>query len=554
MVLNHGASSAAARLAAAAAAPAAGPYASVSAAAIAAAQAAGEAAREREDEADATLVERMVVAAHEAAEAAGQPLDAAALVQVMRAAARLCLDRRERREAAAQEAAAAGAAAARDATATAARRSPEELEAALAAAAAGQLAPPELLEVQSASYEHGGERRRHTWVMMDWGEQHLQLGRQQFMAYPRQAGSAEEEEKDEEEEYPAWRASQAAFEAEQQRRYGLLPAAGLTEPEWGRLEWIAARARDQPGWLQELEQDVQQPAVQREQQQGSGGGGKGFGGSGGGGKQGRRKKGKAKAARASGAAADAAAAEAAEKGLADGEEEEEEEEEEELFPFTYDWERQRRRRSAGEILRALLGDNFDRAMAQVGVGVGGVGWLGRAQRGYGTAAHAAPEAGCIPVQQARVACLRARGWHVLERLRACQYAGAYPCAIQPARPALGCPVCSVPEHLRSCRSGAVRAAAAPIRLSSRRRSRRAPRGWGAHRRSWRLLACRHLLACRWLCLQPHPWLYERVGSLALASLACALLPLQRKEGPSDHVPHAPGSRASAPAGQWRLAP
>ncbi|KAL4451585.1 hypothetical protein ABPG75_007247 [Micractinium tetrahymenae] len=358
-VLNHGASSAAARRAA----PSAGPYSSVSAAAIAAAEAAGEAARDREDDDDAALVEGMVVAAHKAAEQAGQQLDEAALVQVMRAAARICLDRRERKEAAAQEAAAAGVRAARDANEAAARRSPRELAAALAAAAAGQLAHPELVEVQSARYEHEGEKRRHTWVMMDWGEQHRQLGRQLFQAYPKQPDSEQEEveegEEEEKEEEPAWLASQAAYEAEQRRRYGLVPAAGLTEPEWGRLEWIAARAREQPGWLQQLQQDAQQPAAAQQQQQqqqqpGSGDSGRGFG-SGGGGKKGRRRRGKAKGQDA----ADAAAAGAAEQLQA------EQEQEEELFPFTYDWDKQRRRRNAGEILRILLGDNFDRAMAQL---------------------------------------------------------------------------------------------------------------------------------------------------------------------------------------------
>ncbi|KAL4428798.1 hypothetical protein ABPG77_005236 [Micractinium sp. CCAP 211/92] len=341
VVLNHGASSAAsaaARQQAAAAAPSDGPYSAVSAAAIAAAQAAGEAAREQEEEADVALVERMVVAAHEAAEAAGQPLDEAALVQVMRAAARICLDRRERREASEQEAITAGVNAARDATAAAARRSPEEIEAALAAAAAGQLVPPELVGVQSARYEHKGERRQHTWALMDWGEQHRQLGRQQFLAYPRQPGSMEEGEggEEEEEEEPAWRASQAAFDAEQQRRYALLPAAGLTEPEWGRLEWVAARAREQPGWLQELQQDVQQPAAQQEQRSGdySSDSSRGFGG-----------------------------AEGGKEPLEEAEVEAVQEEE--LFPFTFDWEKQRRRRDAGEILRALLGDNFERAMAQL---------------------------------------------------------------------------------------------------------------------------------------------------------------------------------------------
>ncbi len=265
--------------------------------------------------------------------------------------------------------------AARDATAAAARRSPEEIEAALAAAAAGQLAPPELVEVQAARYEHEGERRQHTWALMDWGEQHRQLGRQQFLAYPRQAGSMEEGEggEEEEEEEPAWRASQAAFDAEQQRRYALLPAAGLTEPEWGRLEWVAARAREQPGWLQELQQDVQQPAAQQEQRSGdySSDSSRGFGG---GGKKGRGKKGKGKA-KAKPQDSVPASAEGGKEPLEEAEVEAVQEEE--LFPFTFDWEKQRRRRDAGEILRALLGDNFERAMAQVGLaGAGGepVGW------------------------------------------------------------------------------------------------------------------------------------------------------------------------------------
>lgn len=437
-----------------------------------------------------------------------------------------------------QEAIIAGVNAARDATAAAARRSPEETEAALAAAAAGQLAPPELVGVQSARYEHEGERRQHTWALMDWGEQHRQLGRQQFLAYPRQPDSMTEGEggEEEEEEEPAWRASQAAFEAEQQRRYALLPAAGLTEPEWGRLEWVAARAREQPGWLQELQQDVQQPAVQQEQQGGDDSS-RGFGG---GGKKGRRKKGKGK-----GKPQDSvpASAEAGKEPLEEAEVEAVQEEE--LFPFTFDWEKQRRRRDAGEILRALLGDNFERAMAQVGLASAGgllVGW-GRSRAcvccmlraTLGLTSAVAPQPAVCACHTRASTC---RGATYVLWVPQPMYLSS---CCKPSKPRSR-PPCSC---LRSCLSAAGRVAAAPTQPSSRRTSRRALHGSGAYR----LGAGRALLV---VCLLRLQLVLEHLFSRPPWSLLPARWHIPRQSRPSQPVQRAAAGCATACAYPWWL--
>jgi len=161
----------------------------------------------------------------------------------------------------------------------------------------------------------------------------------------------------------------------QQQRYSLLPAATLLRPDWGR-EWQAAEGEGAGS----LEQDVRQPAAtaqqQPQQQEGkeqpgsSSGIGFGSGNSSSSGgssssmggtsqkqkKKARRRKQSASAAAAAEVAAEeAAAAEAAAEAAA----------QEELFPFTYDWDQQRRRGEAGQLLRELLGSNFERAMAQV---------------------------------------------------------------------------------------------------------------------------------------------------------------------------------------------
>lgn len=353
-VLLHHQSASSAQAAAIPAEPAAssGPLGALSAAAIEARLAADASAQRQQAQGDVALVESMLAAAAQAAEAAGQPLDEAGALDVMRAAAAIIVRRQQQQEAAEQAAGAASAEAARQADRDCAEQwQLDPAAAAMAAAeleARGGLAPPQLVGVHSQPYGFEGQQREHRWVLAGFEERNRQRGRQQFDLFPRNPAPAAEEQarqqrRQQQQEEDDEEGAEQRIELEQQRRYQLLPApAILLHPSWG---------------MQEL---PQQPVGQRQP---------GLEGSGEGSSSVKKKK-KRRQQGGPGGAAAASAAAAGPAGSGSGgageveRQPQAQQEEEELFPFTYDWDQQQRRRDAGQLLRQLLGKNFDKAMGQ----------------------------------------------------------------------------------------------------------------------------------------------------------------------------------------------